>query len=228
MCSQARALEFVPSEWEAAAREADSLHIRYAPGELICQYGSYVAGVQFFLSGVASQFIPTSSGSMNRCDLLGPGDLIGIEVLADQGIETSRSACAAITGVELLFFEGRAFSDQLLRNPALTGRVLSYLASRHVGLQVGVPNNGSDSVALCELLLRLDALCGGSKEFGAVTLPEEIAPRTIQELSGLSGRRFRSAWDAIDSLEVAGAHIVFARDVLLQLVTQPSLSGSAG
>lgn len=217
LCS-ARAMEFVPSEWEGAVCESDTLHIRYEPNELICQRGSYVAGIQLVLSGVASEFLQMPNESRSRPDLLGSGDLIGIEVLAETASETSGSACAAITGVELLFFERRAFNRQLLRNPALSLRILRYLAYRHMRLQGSVRHVCSDLEALGQLLLRLDDLCADSDQPELVMLPEAIELRTLQQLAGLTGRRFRSAWDAIDTLDIIDSRIAFRRDVLLQLV----------
>jgi len=142
-------------------------------------------------------------------------DLIGIEVLADARNEIARSACLAITEVELLFFERRAFNEQVLCNPALGHRLLRYLASRHMDPQGGVRHTGSDQDALGELLLRLGALCGDSDPSGLVRLPEAINPRTLQELSGLAGRRFRDAWGAIDTLGSEDSQVVFCGESLL-------------
>jgi len=220
MLRTAKAIKFVPSEWEAAVCGVDTLHIRYAPGELVCSHGSYVAGLHLILSGVVSQASPRPSGSPCRPDLLGVGDLIGIEVLADARNEIARSACLAITEVELLFFERRAFNEQVLCNPALGHRLLKYLASRHMDPQGGVRHTGSDQDALGELLLRLGALCGDSDPSGLVRLPEAINPRTLQELSGLAGRRFRDAWGAIDTLGSEGSQVVFCGESLLKPVQE--------
>jgi len=224
MWRRTRAIEFVPSEWETAVCGSDTLHIRYTPSELICQRGSYVAGIHLMLSGVASQSLQPLTRSPNRPDLLGAGDLIGIEALAESTCETSRSGCLAITDVELLFFERQAFTSHLLRNPALSHRLLRYLAARHMNPQGDVRHGGSDSQALSELLLRLDDLCGGADRPDLGMLPRGIALRTLQELVGLTGRRFRNAWNAVDTLEIADSQIVFRRDALLRSPVQLSNS----
>jgi len=218
MSSTTRAIEFVPSEWETAVCGSDTLHIRYAAGELICQRGSYVAGIHLILSGVASEVVPTPEGSPGPPDLLGAGDLIGIEMLAEGANETSNSACIAVTQVELLFFERRAFKKQLLRNSALSHRILRYLASRHLRLQGDAYCAGSDLEALAFLLLRLHEVSSEPYEADLATLPESISPRMIQELSRLSGRRFRSAWDAMDTVHVGNSQIRFSREALSQIV----------
>ena len=206
-------MAFVPSEWEAAVCGADTLHIRYAPGELICQHGCYVAGVHLILSGIVAESVPLPDGGSGRPEVLGAGDLLGIEVLAEPASETSTSACAAVTDVRLLFFERRAFHEQLLRTPALASRMLRYMALRHVKSQERA-RIVTDTELLSELLLRLETLCGASGKSEPAVLPAVIAPRTLQELSALTGRRFRNAWEAIDSLEFDDGRIVFDRDAV--------------
>jgi len=216
MWRPASTIDFVPSEWESAVDDSDTLHIRYSRGELICQWGSYVAGIHLVLAGVVSEACSTSAVSTGRSDLLGAGDLIGIEMLADGSIETSSAAYAAVTDVELLFFERSAFNEQLQRNSSLSHRILQYLASRHIRQLGGVWRACSDSEALVHLLLRLDELGEESDRPEPAVLPEAIELRTLQSLSGLTGRRFRRAWDAIDTLDISDSQITFSRDALEQ------------
>ncbi|MBE0635747.1 Crp/Fnr family transcriptional regulator [Candidatus Bipolaricaulota bacterium] len=195
--------------WESLLRSCEPLCIRYAPGEMICQTGSYVAGIHLVLRGAVSDSVAQTGAERPRCDILDAGDLIGLEVLAASSEALSSSLCRAVTAVELLFIERSQFELALTAHPALQQSVLHYVMARYLEARRAPRESTRIDAECCRLLLRLAASCDPPSEGGVVTFPAEITFRTLRELLGISSRQLREVRQSVQSLKRIDAHITF-------------------
>jgi len=97
--------------WNRVIETYAPLHVRYPPGELIYKAGSYAAGTYLVSDGFVSEYNMPQKGRPEKSllEILGPGDLIGLEVFLGGRTELHLSCARAITETELFFFERAAF-----------------------------------------------------------------------------------------------------------------------
>lgn len=209
MTQQKPAVIQLSTEWEAIFHSYRPLRIRYAPGEMICQAGSYVAGIHLIVRGVVSDTMLTMEGAQRNSDILGAGDLIGLEILERNSVGLSISLCRALTDVELLFVERSQLESALDDDPAIQRALLRYVASRYVFTREDPRQRVPVEAQLCRLLLRLGEACGRPVDGGCTALPVEITLRTLGELLCISSRQLRHARQAIQSLEINDSGIEF-------------------
>ena len=212
------------SEWETIFHSYRPLRIRYAPGEMICQVGSYVAGIHLVVGGVVSDMMLAMGGEQRNSDILGAGDLIGLEILERNSDGLSISLCRALTAVELLFVERRQLESALDDDPALQQTFLRYVVSRYVFTRKDPRQRASVEVQLCRLLLRLGEACGLPVDDGGIALPAEITLRTLGELLCISSRQLRHARQAIQSLEINDSGIDFDLDEARRIIDNGCLT----
>lgn len=205
-------------EWEALFHSYPLLRIRYAPGEMICQAGSYVAGVHLIVEGVVSDMMLTMDGERRDCDILGTGDLIGLEVLESHSDGLSISLCRALTAVELLFIEKNQLELALDDNPELQRALFRYALSRVVFTRKDPRQQTSAEAQLCRLLLRLGEACGPPAADSGIVLPVEITLRMLGELLCISPRQFRHARQAIQILETDDSGLRFDVDEARRMI----------
>jgi len=197
------------TEWRTIFQSYSPLRIRYAPGEMICQSGSYVAGIHLIVGGVVSDVMLTAGGLQRNSDILGAGDLIGIEILEKTSAGLSISLCRALTVVELLFIEKNQLESALNDDPTLQQAFLQYAVARYVSSRRDPREQASAEAQLCRLLLRLGEACDLPADSGGIALPVEITLRTLGELLCISTRQFRHARQAVRSLEIIDSGIEF-------------------
>ena len=197
------------TEWEAILHSHRLLRIRYAPGEMICQAGSYVAGIHLIVQGIVSDTMLTMDGEDLNSDILGAGDLIGLEILGSNSNGLSISLCRAVTAVELLFIERSHLESALGDDPALQQAVFRYAVSRYVAVRKDPRQRESVEVELCRLLQRLGEACGLAASDNGIALPPEITLRTLGEILCISSRQLRHARQAVQSLEIRDSGIEF-------------------
>ncbi|MFC2082734.1 Crp/Fnr family transcriptional regulator [Candidatus Bipolaricaulota bacterium] len=195
------------------------LRIRYVPGEMICQAGSYVAGIHLIVRGVASDMMLTMKGEQRNSDILGAGDLIGLEIMQSNSDELSISLCRALTTVELLFVEKSQFESALNDDPALQEALLRYAVSRYVFTRKDPRQRASVEAQLCRLLLRLGEVCGLPAADSNVALPVEITLRTLGQLLCISSRQLRHARQAVHSFATNDSGIEFDPDEARQMIS---------
>jgi len=200
------------TEWEAIFNSYRPLRIRYARGEMICQVGSYVAGIHLIVRGAVSDMMLSMGGEERNSDILGIGDLIGIEILARNSAGLSISLCRAVTAVELLFVEKNQLESALDHDPVFQRALLRYVASRFVFTRNDPRQRAPVEAQLCRLLLRLGEACGLPVDDGCIALPAEITLRTLGELLCISSRQLRHGRQAIKSLEIGDSGINFDPD----------------
>jgi CRP-like cAMP-binding protein len=168
--------------------------------------------MHLIVSGVVSDIVPSKKGEQSHCDVLGPGDLIGLEILKNSRDALSTSLCRAITGVELLFVERSQLESALDDNPALQRSVLGYTIGRYLLVRGDLRSEEAAEARLSRLLLRLGESCGRPTDDGGIILPSEITLRTLGELLGMSSRMLRQARQTIQSLRTDASGIDFRLD----------------
>jgi len=197
------------TEWERLFHSYRPLRIRYAPGEMICQAGSYVAGIHLIVQGVVSDVMLTAIGESRDGQILAAGDMIGIEILDSKASKLSISLCRAVTSVELLFIEQGQFQAAVNDQPTLQQTLVRYLVSRYVVARSDPRHRASVDSRLCQLLLQLGEVCGRPTDDDRITLPSEITPRVLGELLCISTRQLRHARQAIGGLQMCESGIEF-------------------
>lgn len=208
------------SGWESLLHSCSPLRIRYAPGEMICQSGSFVAGIHVILHGIVSDRIAQPGIRQPQCDILAVDDLIGLEILTNNSEAFSSSLCRAVTSVELLFIERHEFESALASHPTLQPAVLHYVTARYIEARRTSPASSQLDAQFCRLLLRLATSCNPPAEGPIVTLPAEITLRTLSELLGISSRQLRDIRQSIPSLSRVEAHIVFDSDEVRRMIDE--------
>ncbi|MGB2982869.1 MAG: Crp/Fnr family transcriptional regulator [Candidatus Bipolaricaulia bacterium] len=205
------------SDWANAFSGSGALHIRYARGEMICQIGSYAAGVYLVRRGIVSESLGGEGGTgpSGAFEILGPGDLIGLEVLLGRG-EALHAACSrAIADVELAFLARVAFADAVDQDVDLRWRLLAHLAVRHLSVRRALSRSRSSTKErLCHLLLDLGHKLGRVTNGEEVQLPMELDLRTLTDLLGISTSQVRRARDSLPSLHEEDGRIHFSSEAL--------------
>jgi len=183
----------------------DPFRVRYARNELVCHEGSYAAGVYIIESGLVSESNLDPRGATAKpYAILGPGELIGLEILVPGDNELHRTSCRALVDTELSFLERDRFLSALEIDDPLRRFVLESISRRLFALAASV-RRGSvpPDERLCALLLDLTVTHGRTSARGDAVLPPPINRRLISELAGLSASQFRRAWDTLPTLEGA-------------------------
>ena len=206
------------TEWERIFHSNHPLRIRYAPGEMICQAGSYVAGIHLIVQGVISDVMLTETGESRDGQILAAGDMIGIEILDSKANRLSISLCRAVTSVELLFIEQGQFQAAVDNQPTLQQILVRYLVNRYVVTRSDPRQRAAVDSRLCQLLLQLGMACGTPTDGDKITLPSEITPRVLGELLCISTRQLRHARQAIGGLKMCESGIEFDSQELREMI----------
>ena len=173
--------------------------IRYAAGELIHQSGTFAAGATWIASGIVQE----SCGKENAegttvSEPLGPGDLLGIEILLPGTAALHCGSARAVTDVQLSFLERSAFESAMEDDLRLRSYVLERMAERVFSLKRSL------RVAADPLEVRLQRLLSILAEksdldptSGETALPPEIDRRVLAEFLSVSTRRVSRALDVL-------------------------------
>ena len=187
---------------ETAFDRFEPLRIRYAPNELICQSGSYAAGIYLITSGTVLETYASAmcEATPLATGLLCTGDLIGIAPLSDSENMLHQTSCRALSSVSLSFLERGAFSAALEVDTALRRFLTAYLASRSQRLiRVLWRTRLSADDRLRDLFLDLAHLGMGDNDI--IRLPRELDLRLIANLTGVPLRRARQICSALQGVE---------------------------
>lgn len=181
------------------------LRVRYARDELICQNGSYAAGLYLIRYGLVDESIqdPRVSSETARHNVLCSRDVIGLEVFLEPKEELHQTSCRALTDTELLFIERSALAEALMNDRTLNRHILAALASRHFAVQRSSwRQSAPPRERICSLLLDLVASAGhrDASEDGAYRLPRELTPRMVSQLADLSLRQLRATCEALSGV----------------------------
>ncbi|MCK5826912.1 Crp/Fnr family transcriptional regulator [Candidatus Bipolaricaulota bacterium] len=209
MTQDRQTTRYISAGWERIFHSYKPLSIHYAPGEMICQAGSYIAGIHLIVQGVVSDVMLTATEGPRDTYILADGDLIGIEILGGGTDRLATSLCRAVTPVELLFVEREQLQTAIDDHPTLQPSLMCYLIDRYVRTRAHPRSRVSVDSQLCYLLLQLGAACGQPSSNGRIALPAEITPRVLGELLCISTRQLRNARQAIEGLQLCESGIEF-------------------
>lgn len=195
---------------EGVFAEHEPFRVRYAPDELICQAGSYAAGVYLVTTGIVheSYVDPVRKGGEVSMGLLGPLSLIGTEFLLPDGLRLHRVSCRAVTGVTLSFLERSAFETAMETHDVLRHFLVVHLAERSFNLIRALWRSRRGPLERAHALLLDLVPFGELTADGHVTLPAEIDLQRLAGLSYVSYRRVRQLCQSLPGVEWDGKRLV--------------------
>ena len=180
-------------DWERIRETYCPLHVRYPQGELIYQAGTYAAGSYLIADGLVSDQCTFSRTGLQRppLEILGPGNLVGLEILLDPPSDLHLSSARAITETNLFFFKRELFLEILREEDDVKRHCIHGLVKRFYSLKQQPAYSGRVSIEerMCDLLLKLADECGQRTEDGNILLPQQITPMIIARLFGLSNAK---------------------------------------
>ncbi len=186
--SQKRITEQV--DWDRISKTYSPLHVRYPQGELIYQAGTYAAGSYLIADGLVSDRCISLSTPRQRppLEILGPGNLVGLEILLDPPADLHLSCARAVTETNLFFFKRELFLEILGEEDEVRRHCVQGLAKRFYCLkqQPEYLSHASIEKRMCNLLLKLADECGQRAENGNIFLPPKVTPMILARLFGVS------------------------------------------
>ncbi len=206
------------TDWRPVIETYRPLHVRYPHGELIFQAGTYAAGTYLIFAGLVSDRA-TAPGEGRRTppiEILGPGDLIGLEALLDGRQDLHLSGARAVTDAELFFFERDLFLEVLDKEEVIERYCLACLARRFYALKQRTGSLFTSRVEerLGELLLDLADECGERLDEGTIALPCEITLPILGQLLGRSAARVTRALGALPGVSQNDRRLVVSPEAL--------------
>lgn len=189
--SQKRISEQV--NWDRISETYSPLHVRYPQGELIYQAGTYAAGSYLIADGLVSDQCTSLSTPRQRppLEILGPGNLIGLEILLDPPSDLHLSCARAVTETNLFFFKRELFLEILGEEDEIRRHCVQGLARRFYRLKQQSEYSGCASIEkrMCNMLLKLADECGQRTENGNILLPAKVTPIIFARLFGVSNAK---------------------------------------
>ncbi len=177
-------------DWDRIRETYSPLHVRYPQCELIYQAGTYAAGSYLIADGLVSDQCTSTSTRLQRLplEILGPGNLVGLEILLDPPSDLHLSSARAVTETNLLFFKRELFLEILGEEDEVRRYCMQGLAKRFYFLKQQPACSGRASIEerMCDLLLKLANACGQRTEDGNTLLPSKVTPMILARLIGLS------------------------------------------
>ena len=206
------------TEWNQAVEIYSPLTIRYPPAELIYQAETYAAGVYLVVQGLVSDrlFVQISEQQLPVLEVLGPGDLIGLDALLNHPGNLHLTSARSITEVVVQFFERDEFLKMLVDEPFVCRHCLDHLNHRfHMlkrlsSLSLSAPLERR----LCGLLLVLAERFGKPQDDGTSKLPIGITCDHFPELLAASRRQVRKALACLPEIRQAGEHLIVSAEAL--------------
>jgi CRP-like cAMP-binding protein len=194
-------------DWSRIIEAYTPLHVRYPQGELIYQAGTYAAGAYLITDGLVGDQCTPPRKTRQRLplEILGPGDLIGLEILLKDSANLYLSCARAITETDLLFFEREVFLD-ILKEEEVNRHCLDGLSQRLYSLKRWSASLFYASVEerLCRLLLDLANRYGKSEGERIRLLPPEITRATLAQLLGVSEAKIKRAISLLPEVSSSG------------------------
>jgi CRP-like cAMP-binding protein len=210
----------MPSKRSLLPVTSPRLHVRYVAGEMICQIGSYVAGIQVIQEGVVASRTFLAPGNYSPCEILGPGDILGLEMLVAESGRISTSQCRAITPTSLDFYQADHVEQVMRERADICTALLQYVTRRCLSDPHGHHRELPIETRLVDLLLRLAGHCGDGTSCRQLVLPEPITVRTLSDLLCVAPRRIRQGLKIVSTFRIEGGRLVFDLEELQGLRVQ--------
>ncbi len=191
------------------------LHVRYASGELITQIGSYAAGVYFVQEGLVQEASPVcqlDNWESTVVEVLGSGELLGLEPLLPWEQELYASSSRAITETRLSFIEREELETVCENDQLLDKQIEGYI----VGRLYRSRDAASLRFAPVTERLRFLLLCLAEAwlpEVVRVTLPVEIDRRALAGMLGVATSRITRGLRALNIREKASCLVVDIEEI---------------
>ncbi len=200
----------------------DPFRVRYEPNELICQAGSYAAGVYLVTAGIVRETYVDTLTKRGEVwvGLLGSGELIGSEFLLPDDDRLHRTSCRAVSTTSLLFLERRAFEAAVEEHDVLRRFLTVHLAERSFNLIRVLWRSRLRSVERISALLLDLVPFGKPTADGHIALPAEIDLRLLAGLSYLSCRKASQACQSLPGVEWDDEQLVLSPEELGRLRLQ--------
>jgi CRP-like cAMP-binding protein len=195
------------------------LHVRYARSELICREGTFVAGLQLITQGLVVETCgETAQRVVGRvAELLGGGDIIGLEAVLPIPEDLYLSSYHSLTEVQLLFVDRTALDEALANDPYLAATLIGALSIRHFRLRNALLRSAlSPTARLRSALLDAASISGvAAAEEKPVSLPPEIDLRVLGDLARLSPTQVRRGIQELPGVQARDGQITLSfEDVL--------------
>jgi len=195
-------------DWQRIIKTYSPLNVRYPEGELIYPVGAYAAGAYLIASGLVSdQSRPQTKRRRHPpLEILGPGNLIGLEILLRDSGGLHLSCARAVSETELFFFEREMFLNMLREEDEVKCHCLQRLAQRLYSLKERTSSLSYASVReqMCRLLLELAENYGEMNEGGISLLPSEITQATLAQLLGVSNATVMRVAASLPEVSISG------------------------
>jgi len=212
-----REQEISPFAWDRIKTYAP-LYVRYPAGELIYKEGSYVAGVYLISNGLVSDQCPSRQDHSRKppLEILGPGDLIGLESLLEGQNDTHHSCTRAVTETGLYFFQSDVFMRVLKEEDEIGRYCLDFLCRRFYDLKhwCSALFNQPLEVRLYHRLLNLAEKCKENGDKETVVLPPEITKTTLSLLLGVSTSKVSKTIASLPEISVVEKQITVSLKAL--------------
>jgi CRP-like cAMP-binding protein len=206
------------TDWSRVIETYRPLHVRYPHGELVFQAGTYAAGTYLISAGLVSdRSLTLGEGHRNPpLEILGPGDLIGLEGLLDGHHDLHLSGARAVTDAELFFFERDLFLEVLDKEETIERYCLARLARRFYSLKQRTGSLFTSRVEerLGQLLLDLADECGERLDEETTALPGEITLPILAQLMGRSAARVARALGSLPGVSQDDRRLVVSSGTL--------------
>ena len=206
------------TEWNQVVETYSPLTIRYPAAELIYQAETYAAGVSVVVQGLISNRLPVQASGhpLPVLEVLGPGDLIGLDALLSHHGSLHLASARSITEVVVQFFERDVFLKVLVDEPAVCRHCMDHLNHRfHVlkrltSLSVSAPLERR----LCGLLVVLAERFGTPQDDGTTRLPIGITRDHLPDLLAVSRRQVRKVLVCLPEIRQASERLIVSVEAL--------------
>jgi CRP-like cAMP-binding protein len=213
-------------EWSQAVESYSPLTIRYPPAELIYQAETYAAGVYLVVQGLVSNRLPvqTSGQKLPVLEVLGPGDLIGLDALLNHHGTLHLASAHSITEIVVHFFERDVFLKMLIDEPSICLHCLDHLNHRfHILMRLSSLSLSAPlEKRLCGLLLILAERFGKPQDDGSTQLPIGITCDHLPELLAASRRQVRKVLSCLPEIRQAREHLIVSVEALQRRLAEAS------
>jgi len=184
---------------------------RFAKRQVVLREGEVPEGIYCIRSGLVKRSIGDLHGNRKILDILGPGDLLGVESISGDGCRAAEAA--TLEASELCFFHHRDLLEMAKSAPGFAFALAAYAAKRMARAERGMAD-----LSLKSARARLaGAILDLGRKFGNRTPRGVLLDRPISrgELADLAGIALATASRLLRELKDAGLIRTRGRNLLI-------------